>query len=95
MRDTAEGLLVLLMLLLVCWLFADSSQGKVMQTVGRQAGGSCSAGHSLAQPGASAGQRQGRARPHQAWPVHWCASHAVTLLLREEKERQQSDGTVC
>lgn len=35
MHDTAEGLLVL-MLLLVCWLFAGSSQCKVMQTVGRQ-----------------------------------------------------------
>lgn len=49
----------------------------------RQAGSSCIACLGLARRRPKTGQ----ARPGQAWPVHWGASHAVTLLLREEKER--------
>lgn len=45
----------------------------------RQAGISCTACLE-----ASGGHRD--AGPHRAWPGHWCASHAVILLLREERE---------
>lgn len=74
-----RGLLVL-MLLLVCWLLAGS-RSMQSHANSRQAGSSCIACLGLAQ------RRPGQARPHSARPVHWCASHAVTLLLREEKER--------
>lgn len=52
----------------------------------RQAGGSCIVCLGLGQRQA----RPGRARPCQAWPAQSCTGHAVTLLLREEREREES-----
>lgn len=53
----------------------------------RQASSSCIVCLSLARSEANTGQRKAR-------PVHWCASHAVILLLREEKERENGQTAV-
>lgn len=37
----------------------------------------------------SAGHIKGQDRLHKAWAGHCCASHAGTLLLREEKEKKK------
>lgn len=88
MHDTAERV-VSVMLLLVCWLFAGLSQCKVMQTVCRQVV-HASRALVLAQPRSAC--RPTYARLNQAWTVQWSANHAVTLLLREEREERERDN---
>lgn len=84
-RMTQQRIVSAHALLRVCWLFAGMSLCESHARRGFM--------HRVPLPSPARGQRRpepGRARTHthKAGPAHWCGSHAVTLLLREERERE-------
>ena len=69
--------------MLLCWLFAGVNAKSCKQQAGGEV--SCIESRRCLQLGHTALAR----------PGHWCSGHAVTLLLKEERERHDSQKTAA